>query len=173
MWCLVSKAFGLIPRSILQQALPYRQLDLSNIYSLHTVQRCNKHIYYNHPIFHKKPPGKTSFFVAEEKSTEGQNIKTPTAAPCGLNPYPVLATGSQGHHCFHIQSVLQLLVHHLSCTRAGPPHTPLVIDALGSWQIRASLLQAQNCNLSAGHILTYDEPKETANSLGIVSELKT
>ena len=53
---------------------------------VHTVQLCNKHIYYNHKIFHKKPPGKTSFFVAEEKSTEGQRKNTPTAAPCGLAP---------------------------------------------------------------------------------------
>ena len=65
---------------------PFSKLDFSNIYSLHTVKRCNKHIYYNHPIFHKKPPGKTSFFVAEEKSTEGQNMKTPQLHHAGSTP---------------------------------------------------------------------------------------
>ena len=117
-------------------------LGLSNFYS---YTRCS----YATNIFTitikfsiKKTPRKTSFFVAEGKSTEGQRKSTPTAAPCGLSSYPVLATGSQEHHCFHTTSVLQLLVHHLSNTRAGPPHTLLVIDALGSWQIRASFLQA-------------------------------
>ena len=62
-------------------------VGLSNIYLfIHTVQWCNKHIYYNHQFSIKKPPGKTSFFVAEEKSTEGQRKNTPTAAPCGLAP---------------------------------------------------------------------------------------
>ena len=77
--------------------------------------------------------------------------KYPHSCTMRASSYPGLATGSREHHSFHIQSALQLLVHHLSCTRAGPPHTPLVIDALGSWQIRASFLQAYNCNLSTGH----------------------
>ena len=117
---------------------------------VHTVQLCNKHIYYNHKIFHKKPPGKTSFFVAEEKSTGGQRKNSPTAAPCGLAPTQSSPPGLRSILASTISPYSNCLSTTFSCTRAGPPHTLLVIDALGSWQIRASFLRAYNCNLSTG-----------------------
>ena len=96
---------------------------------------------YNHKIFHKKPPGKTSFFVAEEKSTEGQNIKTPTAAPCGLNPYPVLATRSLGYHCFHTIVLTPTVVHHPAVRAQGVHISLLVVDSLGL-TVKAFFIQA-------------------------------
>ena len=50
------------------------------------------HYYRYHKI--KQPPGKTSFFISEEKSTEGQNIKTPTAA--GSTPTQSSPPGRRG-----------------------------------------------------------------------------
>ena len=49
------------------------------------MQLCNKHIYYNHQVFHKKPPGKTSFFVAEEKAQKGKEKIPPQLHLCEAN----------------------------------------------------------------------------------------
>ena len=59
----------------------YKNFDFSNIYSLPTVQRCNKHIYYNHQFSIKKllakPPSSSQrkkHRRAEEKAQKGKEI---------------------------------------------------------------------------------------------------
>ena len=64
------------------------QLDFSNIYSLHTVQRCNKHIYYNHPIFHKKTSWQNLLLRRGGKKHRRAKYKNPHSCTMRAQPLP-------------------------------------------------------------------------------------
>ena len=62
-----------------------------------------------------KPPSSSQW----EKAQEGKIKPLVRAAPCGLHPYPVLATRSLGYHCFHTIVLSPTVVHHPAVRAQG------------------------------------------------------